>query len=272
MATEVDRWFHPIEPRVCIEANGTPGSFGPAKGKVPAVMIATRNEIAAAGIEALLQADGYRVVARCSSEDDLLRCSEACRPDIIVLAENIVRQETAKIILRLRDHNRSVAIVFLLEERNATIADLLVLPVEGILLRTACARNFIDCVESVHHGRKWVDPDLLHDLKMAEWRPQIASTLTSREAEIARLVSQGLHNKEIARELHMSETTVKMHLRHIYRTLHVRSRTQLALSMVGVCAQTAVSGNGACPAGEPARLDSAAPATLVASQQRKRLS
>jgi hypothetical protein len=120
MATEVDRLFHLIEPLVPVEANGTRVSPAPARGKAAAMVIATRNEIVAVGIEALLQADGYRVVARCSSEDDLLRCSEACRPDIIVLAENIVRQETAKIILRLRDHNRSVAIVFLLEERNAT--------------------------------------------------------------------------------------------------------------------------------------------------------
>ena len=81
---------------------------------MPALVIATRNEIVAAGIEALLLRDGYSVVARCSSEDALLCSSEVYRPDIIVLAENIVGQEATKMVLQLRAHNRSVAIVFLL--------------------------------------------------------------------------------------------------------------------------------------------------------------
>ena len=72
---------------------------------------------------------------------------------------------------------------------------------------------------------------MLRHLTMAERAPEDACSLTSREADIGHLISQGLRNKEIARELHMSESTVKMHLRHIYRTLHFGSRTQLALWM-----------------------------------------
>ena len=115
-------------------------------------------------------------------------------------------REAAKAVLRLRARNCSVAIIFLLEERGGAItaADLRDLDVEGILLSTACARSVIDCVESVRHGRKWVDPNLLRHLAMAERPSQITSSLTPREAEITRLVSQALRNKEIARELHLS--------------------------------------------------------------------
>jgi two-component system nitrate/nitrite response regulator NarL len=210
---------------------------GPRGTKMLALVIAHRHEIAGAGIEALLRAGGHSVIARCSHEDDLLRSVEAYRPDIILLAENIVGQEAAATVLRLRARNCSVAIIFLLEERDAiTAADLLDLDVEGILLSAACARSVIDCVESVRHGRKWVDPNLLRHLAMTERPSQIASSLTPREAEIARLVSQGLRNKEIARELHLSEGTVKMHLHHIYEKLHLGGRTQLALSTAGACA------------------------------------
>ena len=52
----------------------------------------------------------------------------------------------------------------------------------------------------MRHGRKWVDPHLLRHLAMAERPSQIASSLTSREAEITRLVTRGLRNKEIAHE------------------------------------------------------------------------
>ena len=128
----------------------------------PVLAIANRHEIAGAGIAALLQAGGYSVVVRCLHEDELLRSMEAQRPDIILLAENMVGQDAAKTILRLRAGSRSVAIIFLLEERDAiTAADLQDLDVEGLLVSAASARTVIDCVDSVCGGRKWLDPKLL---------------------------------------------------------------------------------------------------------------
>jgi DNA-binding NarL/FixJ family response regulator len=220
------------------EIHGTFASRRPEGRKISTLVIANRHEIARAGIEALSQASGHSVVACCSREDDLLRSAEAYRPDVIILAENIVRQEAAKTVLRLRACNCSVAIIFLLEDPDTiTAADLLNLNVEGVLLSAACVRSVIDCVESVCHGHRWVDPNLLRHLAMAERPSQIASVLTSREAEIACLISRGLRNKEIARELHLSEGTVKMHLHHIYEKLRLGGRTQLALSTAGAFAR-----------------------------------
>jgi DNA-binding NarL/FixJ family response regulator len=199
-----------------------------------------------------------------------LRIVKAHRPDIILLAENIVGQEATKTVLRLRAHNCSVAIIFLLEEREAiTAADLLDLDVEGILLSAACAKSVIDCVESVRHGRKWVDPNLLCHLAMAERPQQIPSSLTAREAEIARLVSRGLRNKEIARELHLSEGTVKMHLHHIYDKLRLGGRMQLALSTGRNMRADTVLGNEARLPGDPGSQDSSAAAASIALCQPK---
>ena len=267
MATEIDRAVHLIKPLVDIKADCTLAAPMPTTGAMANVMIATRHEIAGTGVEALLQASGYNVVARSSREDDLLHCLEAYRPDIIILSESIVGQEATRTVLQLRARNYSVAIIFLLEERYCIpVADLLALHVEGILLSTACARDFIDCVESVYHGRKWVDPDLLRHLAMAERGPQNACGLTSRETEIAHFISRGLRNKEIARELHVSEGTVKMHLHHIYEKLHLDGRTQLALSMSGA---RAVSDKEARPFEKPARPNSAAVASDLARRQSK---
>jgi DNA-binding NarL/FixJ family response regulator len=247
------------------------GTFAAAGRKISTLVIANRHEIAGAGIKALLQASGHNIVACCSREDDLLRSAKAYRPDIIILAENIVSQEAAKTVLQLRACNGSVAIIFLLEDRDAiTAADLLDLNVEGILLSAACARSVIDCVESVCHGRKWIDPNLLRHLAMAERPsriasvPRVASVLTSREGEIAYLISRGLRNKEIARELHLSEGTVKMYLHRIYEKLRLGGRTQLALSTAGACARLPVSGNEARLPEELGSPDSDAAATSIA--------
>lgn len=55
------------------------------------------------------------------------------------------------------------------------------------------------------------------------------SRLTRREAEVLALVAQGLSNREIARRLYISEVTVKVHMRHIFEKLGVRSRTEAAI-------------------------------------------
>ena len=194
------------------------------------LVIVTQHEFTAAGVEALLQAGGHHVLARCTCRDDLLRFLKSNRPDILLL--NMVRREAASLISQLRADHRSLSIILMLDERDAiTAASLLELDVEGILLGAACASSLLHCVESVCHGRRWVDPDLLRNLALAERTARTTSRLTAREADIANLISRGLHNKQIARELHLAEGTVKMHLHHIYEKLHLHSRTELALSV-----------------------------------------
>jgi DNA-binding NarL/FixJ family response regulator len=195
------------------------------------VLIATQNDIARAGIKALLQAGDYRIVACCANEQDLFRSAKAYRPNIILAADNIAPRKAANTILGLRAGNPSVMIVFLLDEgRAVATAKLLDLDVDGILLNATCASSLIDCVESVRNGRKWVDPDLLRHLAMAKRPAQTVSGLTPRETEIAHLVSRAMRNKEIARQLQLSEGTVKMHLHHIYEKLGISGRAQLSLA------------------------------------------
>ena len=53
-----------------------------------------------------------------------------------------------------------------------------------------------------------------------------ADLLTERELEVLRLLAEGITNKEIARRLVVAPSTVKQHLKHIYRKLDVHSRVQ----------------------------------------------
>jgi len=205
-------------------SNGTTRA-GPAK-----LVIVMRHELVAAGLEVLLRAGGHRVLAHLTRSDDLLRALESDRPDILLLS--MIRSEAVRLISQLRADHHSIPIILMLEERDVvTAASLLELDVDGILLGAACATSLLHCVESVRNGRRWVDPDLLQCLALAEGTARPANGLTTREADVAKLVSHGLNNKQIARALHLSEGTVKMHLHNIYNKLHLRSRTELALSV-----------------------------------------
>lgn len=68
--------------------------------------------------------------------------------------------------------------------------------------------------------------------KMDGWTAKLGEgqRLTSREMEVARLVSQGLANKTVAGQLGLREGTVKIHLHNIYRKLGIPNRTRLILS------------------------------------------
>ncbi|WP_314963692.1 response regulator transcription factor [Bradyrhizobium cosmicum] len=245
MRAKFDR-SHFIKPVVSFEGDSDCGSQVLPTGELATLVIATHDDIAGAGIEALLQASGHKVVAHCLCEDELLRSLNNHHPDIVLLAESVVQHEAAKTVSELRAHSTSGSIIFLLEERGAIMAaDLLELDVDGILLSGARASILIDCVQSVFRGRKWLDPDLLHHLATAERSSLKTSSLTLREADIVHLILRGLRNKEIASKLRLSEGTVKMHLHHIYGKLRVGGRTQLAMSMAGARAGMPESGNEA---------------------------
>src|ERR671911_274110 len=62
--------------------------------------------------------------------------------------------------------------------------------------------------------------------------PSMASKLTDREMEVLRLVAQGLNNRDIAKQLFISENTVKNHIRNILEKLHLHSRMEAVVYAV----------------------------------------
>lgn len=65
--------------------------------------------------------------------------------------------------------------------------------------------------------------------QIKEDRRRKLNRLSAREREVMLLIVEGLSNKEIARQLNMSESTVKAHLHSIYRRLAINNRTTLAV-------------------------------------------
>ena len=87
--------------------------------------------------------------------------------------------------------------------------------------------QIISAISLVCTGQMVIPRELLKGL-VEEVAPRDRSTLTSRQREILGLVAQGLSNAQIANRLHLSEFTIKQHLRHAYKTLKVKNRTEAA--------------------------------------------
>jgi len=93
----------------------------------------------------------------------------------------------------------------------------------------------------VENGGLWVGPELLQRLLAAlaaraagAQSPQRLSGLSPRELQVAQAVARGASNKEIARELDITERTVKAHLSAIFQQLGVRDRLQLSILVNGL--------------------------------------
>lgn len=105
---------------------------------------------------------------------------------------------------------------------------------QGYLLKDIPPTELVQAVRDAHSGKAQLHPDIARKL-MAEVASRGEApepepdSLTGRELEVLRLIAQGMSNSEIARQLTISEKTVKTHVSNILNKLHVADRTQAAI-------------------------------------------
>lgn len=106
----------------------------------------------------------------------------------------------------------------------------------GYLLKDVEPAQLAEAIRSVHAGEALLHPTvaarLMQEVSSAEDRRGPGGTLTERELEVLRLLARGMSNREISRELTVSEKTVKTHVSNILAKLHLADRTQAALYAV----------------------------------------
>jgi len=124
-------------------------------------------------------------------------------------------------------------VVFLAEgTEEEVIQEAIRLGTRGVILKEMPPGTLLECVRKVHAGDYWLErrsasQALEERIRRDAGTRALAGVLTSREQETLRLLCRGLPNKEIAKALSISESTVKVHLRHISEKLHVRGRLAL---------------------------------------------
>lgn len=93
---------------------------------------------------------------------------------------------------------------------------------KAYLLKDARREELLDCIRRVNRGETCIPASLVEKLAAG----LCSESLTGRELNVLELLARGKSNKEISGNLYISETTVKTHLRSIFRKLNVLSRTE----------------------------------------------
>jgi DNA-binding NarL/FixJ family response regulator len=92
----------------------------------------------------------------------------------------------------------------------------------GYLLKSTLRRELLEVIRAVHAGRLHVPPEIAGEIGMNAMREM----LSERELEVLLAVARGLPNKGVARDLGISEETVKAHVKSIFSKLNVADRTE----------------------------------------------
>jgi len=174
------------------------------------------------------------VVARCVDGDEAVAAVREHRPDVLVLDLHIPKKDGLAVIRELAAEDLRTRVLVLsaaLDEQEALEA--VRLGVQGVVLKDATPGAVIEAVRGVHAGRQCIQPELLKraldSMLWGEASRRATAELTPREAEVVRMVATGLHNKEIAHRLGITEGTVKIHLHNIYEKTRTSSRVLLTL-------------------------------------------
>jgi two-component system nitrate/nitrite response regulator NarL len=192
------------------------------------------------GLQNLLERSGIQVAGAASSGQDGLRIVRETRPDVVLLDMRMPDMDGLEVLRRLRADGVEAPIAILTtsdEERD--LVEALRGGAQGYLLKDMEPEALVQALNRIVQGETVVAPQLAGTLARALQGKSLEGAkatplaeLTPRELEILEHLASGQSNKIIARELGITDGTVKLHVKAVLRKLGVGSRVEAAVIAV----------------------------------------
>jgi two-component system nitrate/nitrite response regulator NarL len=193
------------------------------------------------GLSELLERRGIQVVGALGDCAQGIEWAEREPPDVVLLDMRMPAMNGLEVLQELRRRNVSMPVVMLTTSREESdVVNALQSGARGYLLKDMEPDDLIKALNDIVAGQTVVAPELTIVLAKAV-QGEVASTassqralaeLTPRELEILCHLAEGQSNKVIARNLGISDGTVKLHVKAILRKLDVHSRVEAAVIAV----------------------------------------
>lgn len=201
------------------------------------VVLVDDQDLMRRGLQRLLELEpDVEVVGEAASGAAALLLFERLEADVALIDARMPGMTGVELIARLTRERPALATLLLTTfDEDEFVFGSLRAGARGFLLKDASPEALVAAIRSAAHGGTVIDGQVASRVLARVDHPADApapalATLSAREDEVARLVATGASNQEIARELFLTEGTVKNHVSAALRKWGLRDRTQLALA------------------------------------------
>jgi DNA-binding NarL/FixJ family response regulator len=207
------------------------------------VVIADDHALFRRGLTMVLESEpDIDVVGEANDGHEVVTLAEKYMPDLVLMDVRMPGRggiDAAQAIKDAVPHTKILMLTISDEEED--LYDAIKVGASGYLLKEISIEEVADSIRQVHAGQSLISPSMASKLltefaamarKDEEKQQMPTPRLTDREMEVLTLVAQGLNNRDIAKELFISENTVKNHVRNILEKLHLHSRMEAVVYAV----------------------------------------
>ena len=177
--------------------------------------------------------DNLNVIGEVGSGDEAIAFAVKHIPDVILLDLNMKGLSGIETLSALKRANlASKVVIFSVSDNETDILQALKFNADGYLLKDSEPEVLIEKINQAIMG-EFVISEPLTQILAKSLRPQskinVIDSLTQREVENLKLIANGKSNKEIARKLGITEATVKVHNKNLFKKLGLKSRVEVAM-------------------------------------------
>ena len=190
------------------------------------VMNSAISAIPRAGLSGMLSGEpDFEVVGEAQNGKEAVAFAGELKPDVVLMDLRMPEMDGVTAIEHIKSNYPDVHILVLTTyESDADILRAIETGATGYLLKDTPREELFGAIRTVAQGQSPLDPGVAARL-MQRMRDPEEEGLSTREIEVLELVAHGTSNKAIAKQLWVSETTVKSHMLHIFDKLGVTDRT-----------------------------------------------
>ncbi len=199
------------------------------------VLVVDDHAVVREGLRTFLRLqEGIEVVGEASDGEEAVAQAQRLTPDVVLMDLVMPKLDGVEAMQRIRAERAQTRVIVLTSfGEDDKLLPAVRAGAAGYILKSAEPREVVRAIRAAHEGEAVIDPKSAGRLFDALARSQHGrQSLTPRELEVLGCLCRGLTNKSIARELGLSEKTVKAHVGHILAKLGVTDRTQAALLAV----------------------------------------